>query len=502
MPDLTRNPRAAEGREYDVIVVGGGVYGITLTLEAARRGYRALLVERHDFNAGTSWNALRIVHGGLRYLQSMDLRRFFESVGERRWFLRHFPDLVGVLPCLMPLYNRGLKRRSTFGTALRLNDLLSWRRNAGVRADRHLPHGHLIDSTATHDLFQRVDPSGLCGAGRWYDGVMLNHQRLMIEILRWATNAGAIALNYVRAETVNTHGGRASGIEATDTVTGDTQTFNAPVVVNAAGPRCAAFAEHTDRAHTELFRPSVAFNLLIDHEPLSSCAVAVEPKQDDARTYFVLPWTVDGTPRILAGTFHAPWPQDAPLDDPQPSDAQINTFLDDLNAAVPGLTLDRSHVLRVYCGLLPAEEPGTEHTAHRPVWIDHGRADGPVGLFSVSGVKYTTARLVAEQTLRRVFGRKLRDYREAAARPEAESALDFADYRPNLDRPDELRRVARLESVVYLDDMIHRRTDWGADPRVAAEAADALRDVLELPAVPSGAPVPRQSTGSSAEAAA
>jgi glycerol-3-phosphate dehydrogenase len=97
--------RASAG-DHDLIVVGGGIYGIALALEAARRGLKTLLVERADYGGATSWSNLRILHGGLRHLQNLDLVRFYESVGERRWFLRHFPDLVRPLPCLMPLYGR------------------------------------------------------------------------------------------------------------------------------------------------------------------------------------------------------------------------------------------------------------------------------------------------------------------------------------------------------------------------------------------------------------
>ncbi|MEM1445437.1 MAG: FAD-dependent oxidoreductase [Planctomycetota bacterium] len=500
MIEIARNPAAAEGTDFDLIVVGGGVYGLTLTLEAARRGYRPLLLEQNDFNAGTSWNSLRIVHGGLRYLQSLDLRRFFESVSERRWFFQHFPDLVGVLPCLMPLYNRGMKRRATMFAALKLNDTLSLRRNVGVNDDVHLPHAKLMSTAQTQNMFPGVDRDGLKGAANWFDGVMLHHQRLMMETLRWAVHAGATALNYCRADAATVHGGDVTGVEATDRVTGKTHTFSAPVVVNAAGPSAADFARTLDAKAdvkpeelVELFRPSLAFNLLLDHAPLSSHAVAIEPKTPTnpqsnggkPRTYFVLPWTVDGQPRVLAGTFHAPL--EPSTTKPEPTEAQIHEFLADLNAASPGLSLQRAQVMRIYAGLLPAEQPNHEATAHRPVWVDHGQRGGPVGAFSVSGVKYTTARLVGEQTLRRVFGSKLRDVADDAQRPPAEESLDFHTYRTNRETPgyeDAVRRVATLESAVYLDDMLHRRSDWGADPAAEAEAREDLRRILNLPEAP------------------
>ena len=99
---IPRLPVESASKQYDLLVIGGGIYGIALAFEAARRDYRTLLLERDDFGGGTSWSSLRIIHGGLRYLQTLDLRRFRESLAERRWFLRHCPDLVRPLPCLRP----------------------------------------------------------------------------------------------------------------------------------------------------------------------------------------------------------------------------------------------------------------------------------------------------------------------------------------------------------------------------------------------------------------
>ena len=127
--DLGRRSSTRAAAAYDLIVVGGGIYGAFLTLDAAHRGLRTLLLEKEDFGGQTSFNTLRIVHGGLRYLQSLDLHRFRESVRERTWFLRHLPDLVEPLACLMPLYGNGLKRPIVLRAALTLNDLLSASRN-------------------------------------------------------------------------------------------------------------------------------------------------------------------------------------------------------------------------------------------------------------------------------------------------------------------------------------------------------------------------------------
>ncbi|HAB51105.1 MAG TPA: glycerol-3-phosphate dehydrogenase/oxidase, partial [Ignavibacteriales bacterium] len=147
----------ASKNQYDLIIIGGGIYGACLLLTASQAGKKALLLEKDDFGAATSFNNLRTVHGGLRYLQSLDLKRIFESVSERRWFFRNFPDLVKPLPCLMPLYGRGVYRPSIFRFALLLNDLFSSNRNDGVVSDKKLPNGKIVSKIEVMEIYPQVD---------------------------------------------------------------------------------------------------------------------------------------------------------------------------------------------------------------------------------------------------------------------------------------------------------------------------------------------------------
>ncbi|MFB3103980.1 MAG: FAD-dependent oxidoreductase, partial [Pseudomonadales bacterium] len=132
--------------QFDLIVVGGGIYGACLVLESARRGLRPLLLERDDFGGGTSWNSLRIVHGGLRYLQHLDLARYRLSASEQAWWLNQFPDQVQPLSCLLPLYNRGLRSTHLMRAALWMNNHLGAlvrRQSFGDRASSCLPNGQV-----------------------------------------------------------------------------------------------------------------------------------------------------------------------------------------------------------------------------------------------------------------------------------------------------------------------------------------------------------------------
>ena len=198
MSALVRNIEAAEREQYDVVIIGGGIYGAMLMLESVRRGLKVLVLERGDFGSGTSFNNLRIVHGGLRYLQSLHLSRFRESVAERRWFLETFPDLVHPLPCLMPLYGGLQRNRPLLAAALAVNDRLSRKRNEGLGDDQRLPNGRVLDRDETVARFPQVRTDGLVGGALWYDAVMPDCHRLQIETMRWAASAGGTALNTSR----------------------------------------------------------------------------------------------------------------------------------------------------------------------------------------------------------------------------------------------------------------------------------------------------------------
>ena len=483
---IDRDLRAASSQTYDLLVVGGGIYGVTLALEAARRGLSTLLLERGDFGGETTWNSLRIVHGGLRYLQTLDLSRHRESAGERRWFLRHFPDLVEPLPCLMPLYDppRGgrWRRRGSFRAALAADALLGSRRNDGVPADRALPRGRLLGHSETVERFPDVDRDGLRGGALWHDAMVPDSQRLVIELLRWACAADAQALNYVEAAELRVEAGAVRGVRAVDRETGRSFEVRASAVVNCAGPWARRVARRFDRDVPELFHPLLACNLLLDREPLAAgTAVAVAGSAPGAQTWFLVPWKG----RVLAGTLYAPATEELPRD--RVGEPLIGELLGELNAACPGLDVRREEVLRVLWGRLPAVAEGSRIPASRPVIHDHGAQGGPRGLVSVSGVKLTTARAVAETALRTLAAGGVLKPAPAtegagAERPAADPPMSFEELTrlAELDwsaARDHLRGLVERQSVVRLEDLLLRRTDWGIDPargEVAARLCESL----------------------------
>ena len=484
---IQRNLAGAAGREFDLVIAGGGIYGASLLQEAARRGLSACLCEANDFGSGTSWNSLRIVHGGLRYLQTMDLPRFFQSVASRRRIARRFPALVRPLACLMPLYGSGLKRPSVMRMALLANDALSMRRNVGLGAHVRLDNGRILDAAATRREFPHVRSDGLEGAARWCDYFMVSSERILVELLRDASRHGALVLNYVRVQDIIAEGGRVHGVVARDSLSGATVTLRTRVVVNCTGARLRTLAEGRGGDATALFRPSLAFNLLLDASLPVTTALAVAAPRSDAPVLFLVPQ--NGS--MLAGTMHLPRP--AGTMDAKPTKEELERYLAEVRAAIPGFDVRLSNVRRVFAGLLPVTTEGTVDLTKREALTDHGSAGGLQGLYSVSGIKFTTANNIVPQILSmmRASGRAGEAYRDRDAELPTSAATPLLIDARRLwtedpaDCREALLQTVRDEAVQSLDDLILRRTNWATTEldleRVRQRVAELVGTRIALP---------------------
>jgi glycerol-3-phosphate dehydrogenase len=397
---MVRNLANLSSNTYDVLVIGGGIYGVCVAWDAALRGLAVALVEKGDFGHATSSNSLRVIHGGLRYLQHGDIRRVRRSMRERTAFMRIAPHLVHPLPILIPTYGHFLRGKELFSIALLINKIIGFDQNGLPGTQKHLPGGRLIDKEECLRLFPGVYEKGLTGAV------------LVVSFVRSADQTGAELANYVEATELLIKGSRVTGIKARDVLTGDELIIQARTVINASGP-------WLDR----ILRPingnrlgrraslSKAFNLLIRRQLFSDHAVGVYSqnacKDRDtildkrSRLFFINPWHN----RSLIGTAHLRY--DADPDNFQVTGAEIQAFINEINDAYPAADIKFRDVDRVYGGLLPANDDETAVQLLRQHHLyDHQKEDGVDGLISVSGVKFTEARHVAEKTVDTIF-RKL-----------------------------------------------------------------------------------------------
>ncbi|MFL5494576.1 MAG: FAD-dependent oxidoreductase, partial [Gemmatimonadales bacterium] len=402
---MKRDPAALSRSVYDLAVVGGGIYGICAAHEAARRGLTVCLVERADFVSATSSNSLKTVHGGLRYLQHADLRRMRESIRERAMLLRTAPHLVRPLPFVIPTYGYGLRSKAVMRTALFLNDVVGFDRSAGVREGRRIPRGRVIGREEVRAIVPDLDPRGLTGGAVWYDCQIANTERLALAYLRAAVESGAVCANYVEATGLLLRGGKVQGIQARDRLSEDAFDIQARMVLNAAGPWADRLLQAIPGARgARRFHPSKAMNLVTrrlfgDHA--IGFTVPTEFRDSDAilnkgtRLFFVVPWKQFS----LIGTRHLPYHGDP--DDFRITEDDIAVFLAEIQTACPSAGLSRKDVLAVLGGLLPEVPRSGPHEVqlvkHSRVYDHEG--EGAEGLISAVGVKWTTARLTAEEAV-------------------------------------------------------------------------------------------------------
>jgi glycerol-3-phosphate dehydrogenase len=474
--------RAAE-EKFDLIIIGGGIHGTMLTLEASLRGIRTLLLEQDDFGAATSFNSLRILHGGFRYLQHLDYQRLVVSARERQWFLRFFPQLAIPLACLMPLYGRGLRRPLILGGAVKLYQLLTERFNRELSSERKIPAGRILSSEETAASAPWIIRKGLQGGAVWYDGFMPDTQRILIGALRWACDHGATAINYCQARSLITHAGRVVGVRACDRKDGASFEFRSDVVINAAGPWCREVAVRFDRDHPRLFNRMVAWNVLFDRPAVSSYAMAVSPPRAGARTYFVVPWKG----LLFAGTGQVPWA--AGRDSKPVREHELDAFCREINMALPALALKREDILHVYAGQQSANLAGGNDFTHRDVFVDHSHHGGPQNLYSISGIKFTTARRMAESTLNKVFFSRRHIYTGKSTHfydPPSDISQTFMlfDYDWQPPAGDDawhqtLQPLIAKEAVQHLDDLVLRRSNLGDNPQRALAIAGRLSELFD-----------------------
>lgn len=386
---------------FDAIVIGAGVLGICTATTLAKTGRRTLLVERGEQLAGETTRAwFRILHGGFRYLQRLDVVRHRKTIKARTHWLRSYPDFVEPLACLMPLYGRGLKQPWPLRAAFAIDAVLAFDRNADVIAERHLPAGRVLNAAETRGRYPAVPSRGLQGAALWHDAVVRDDRALMRALAEGATLAGVDIRTSTTVDRLLVEHGRVRGVGADGG-----WTANADAVITTAGPWTRDLATRFDRDLPHLFRPSLAFNLLLDRPAPIDGGLAVQASRPDAPVLFVYP--LDGA--AFCGTWHLPW--SSSLRRPEPGPDAIEAFLSDLNDAIPGLAATPGHVQEIFAGIMPTKPGHDSEPAERPVLIDHAAHGGPAGLLSAVEVKFTTAPVFARRIVRALDRRQKRKTR-------------------------------------------------------------------------------------------
>jgi glycerol-3-phosphate dehydrogenase len=386
MAGMTRDLTRLTATRFDVLVVGGGIHGLFAAYDAASRGLSVGVVDAGDFGGGISFNHQRTLHGGLRALQSGQLRKCREQIHERRAWARIAPHLVRPLPFLLGTY-RGTKRaRLAVRVGFKAYDLIGRDRNRDVLPELHLPKGRLESAAATRRLFPGIAEAGLSGGAIWYDYQTVHPDRLTWCVALAAHAHGAVLGNYVEVTGLVKDGGRVGAVTARDTVSGADMVIAASHVILAAGGGLSSLhAACGLGAAPPLVR---AMNLLLDR-PARDIAVAAASAR--GRMYTAVPWQG----RVLVGTHQADTVGTG--HDGPPSPDSIADFLTEVNSAFPALGATTQDIRMVHHAMVPAAVRGRQvDLLGEPQVISHTNVGGVVSLV---GVKYTTARLAAERAV-------------------------------------------------------------------------------------------------------
>lgn len=485
------NELGSNAQPWDVMIIGGGATGLGAAVEAASRGYRTLLVERFDFAKGTSSRSTKLVHGGVRYLEQLNITLVSDALRERGHMLRNAPHLVHDQQFVVPAYSYA--SLPYYGFGLKVYEWLSGKLSLG--------RSEILSAKSTAEKLPGIRRDGLRGGILYHDG-QFDDSRYAIALLRTLQDLGGTAINYVEAVGLLESGGKVCGIKARDAETGSEFELQAKSVINA----CGVFVEGTlsmdHHKHNQLVAVSQGTHFVLPQSFLPGNTALMIPKTADGRVLFAIPWhgaTIVGTTDESV---------DSATVEPRPMDSEKNFILEHIQRYF-GHAPRSEEILSVWSGLRPLVKKG--HAKTSKLSRDHTILVSPTGLITVTGGKWTTYRRMGFDTINRacevaalpqatsrtldlklhgwtmdgttgdpawenVYGTDLRAVRALSA---GEPALD-ALIHPRL--PFRMREVvwaARYEMARTVEDVLARRTRaLFLDARAAIEAAPAVSNLL------------------------
>jgi glycerol-3-phosphate dehydrogenase len=495
-----------DGRaSYDVAVIGAGINGAGIALDAALRGLKVIVLDQDDMCSGTSAISSRLIHGGLRYLEYAEFPLVFESLRERITLRRIAPHLIKPLRINIPVYESARRGPLLIRLGMILYDLLS--------VGKTVPGHDMLGRRKAIEAEPGLEHGGLRAMARYYDAQVEFAERWVLEILLAARAAGADIRTHNRVDKIVIENGAVSGLEYTDQITGDSHACDARVVVNAGGPWVDQVLATADGAQTQFIGGTKGSHIIVSgFDGAPEDAYYVEAAAD-GRPFFIIPWN----DLYLIGTTDIRY--DGDLNNVRASEMEVDYLIAETNRVFPGARLTRDSIHYAYSGVrpLPRREKGPEGSITRKHIIRPNRKIAR-GLFSIIGGKLTTYRNLAEQAvdkLAKPLGRKLPACRTedmmlpgAHGLDEAAAALEAAD-RVSTEEAARWLRVyggravdvvalandeqlplveaetvfaIRTEMARTLTDIVHRRMMIGLDAdqgrpmyeRIAAAAAQEL----------------------------
>jgi glycerol-3-phosphate dehydrogenase len=403
---MKRQVEQLESREFDLVVVGGGIFGACAAWDAALRGLSVVLLEAYDFGSGVSANSFRMVHGGIRYIQHLDFPRVRSSCHERTALLRTAPHLVAPLPIAIPTYGHLLEGKEFLACGMYLYDLVTADRNRRIAdPERQIPWTRLLGKSEIQEMFPGLPEERLTGGTLFCDAQMYNPTRLVWAFIASAIGQGAVAVNHVSADEFIVEKGKVVGVSATDALTGDKYRIRSRMVLNTAGPWSGWLLKNSNMQLPGRVPYSRDACFIVPRRFPHAAALAIQGGTKDpdakfsrpARHMFVVPWREYS----LIGVWHVV--TEVHPEKIDVTDEELESFIKEMNECYPALELRQDEVKIWNAGLVPFGEnaPGAKDLkyGHRSHLVDHAKTDGLEGLITLIGIRYTMGRGDAERAV-------------------------------------------------------------------------------------------------------
>ena len=406
---MKRDIRKLASERFDVLIVGGGIHGITVAREAAKQGYKTALIEMNDFGHSTSFNSMKVIHGGLRYLQHGNLKRIRQSVRARKIMQQVAPDLIKSVPFLIPTYGVGIKSKTAMHAAIFINDLISFDRNSNIPAENYIPNGYTVERDEVLKILTDINKDKLTGGAIWYEAVVQNTEKLLMRFLSDAYKYDFAPANYVESTDFIVKDNVVTGVHAKDLINSTEFDINAKLVINAVGP----WFNLIQKTFNIPAKPEItlikAVNIIIRKKIFSPFSVGLEGTKDFSETKAIVKrgkrffFFVPIEDYTMIGTTYKPYSGN--INDCKITKEDIMEIIEEVNMISPSLKLSFDDVSFFHCGLLPKDDTSNTDNVQpekHSVVYDYEDNFNLKGLLSIKSVKYTTAPVIAESIVKKI----------------------------------------------------------------------------------------------------
>jgi len=375
-----------DGSTFDLIIIGGGASGCGIAVDAATRGLKVALIEKNDFSEGTSSRSTKLVHGGVRYLEmavkkldKVQYNLVKDGLHERGLLLKNARHLANRLALVTPLY-KWFDVPYVFA-GLKFYDILSGKQNIG--------HSRLLSRKEVLQRFPGVKSEGLKAGVLYYDG-QFHDARMALALALTAEQNGAVITNHVAVTNLTKENDKLTGVELTDSLSGETWQVKSRGVINATGPFVDKIRWMDDPDAPKILSASTGIHIVLDKRFAPPDTGLMIPETEDGRVLFVLPW--EG--HALVGTTDEPAEV---TEHPQPLDSEIDYLLRHVTRYF-NLQVEKADIKAVWSGLRPlVSDPEATDTAK--LARDHVITDSPSGLLTIAGGKWTSYRKMAQDAV-------------------------------------------------------------------------------------------------------